>query len=243
MTEAYSGDFNDANPMPEAINAVQGMLDLATEQGNMDATPSVQCRVCRDDLARLLINKLLARALTIEDILDVVEPYNRTLKYKARITYDSIRRHRTKHFPMQVPLNAVLRNVVERRALEAGTNIETATGTLINAMSFLETVMIRGYESASDPGVPVSIETGMKAATKLYEIERKDEGLMERAHMLAEMNRIIELVRTYVPQDRWPALQAALKGEPAVIEGQLAADVAPARRLIHIDDSPDEEDE
>jgi hypothetical protein len=226
----------------DRLNPVQLYLAEARQQGKLDPNPSPQCRVCRDELLRTLVNKMLARSFTIEDILDVLESHNRTLKYNRRVTYDSVRRHRINHFPVQVPASAVMRKLVEKRAVEAGVDVDNASGMLVNAMSYLEAMMHRGFERVSDPMVLISAEEGMKAAVKLHELQRKDEGMMDRARMLAEMNRIIELVRTYVPQDRWPALQAALKGEPAVIEGEIAKPDTKIR-MADIDDTPDEEDE
>jgi len=241
---------NDETPMSayeilDRLNPVQLVLHQALQEGKLNPNPSPQCRVCRDDLIRTLVNKLLARAFTIDDCLEVLEPHNITLKYQRRITYDSLRRHRKHHFPMQVPASAVIRKLIERRARESGVDVETATGTLVNAMSYLETMMIRGFEQVENPSVLISAEAGMKAAVKLHELQRKDEGMMDRARMLAEMNRIIEVVRTYVDKDRWPALQAALKGEPAVIEGELIKEqeAKTTVRIVPIDDSPDVVDE
>lgn len=227
----------------DSLNPVQLYLAEARQQGKLDPNPSPQCRVCRDELVRTLVNKLLARAFTIEDCLDVLESHNRTLKYQRRITYDSLRRHRANHFPIQVPASAVMRKLLEKRATEAGMDVDTASGTLVNAMSYLEAMMHRGFERVSDPMVLISAEEGMRAAIKLHELQHKDEGMLDRARMLAEMNRMIELVRAFVPKDRWPSLQAALKGEPAVIEGEIAKDDEVKVRMADIDDSPDPDPE
>jgi hypothetical protein len=56
----------------------------------------------------------------------------------------------------------------------------------------------------------------MDAALKLLEALRKDEGAHERAQMMAQMGRIIEAVRTFIPSERWPDVQAALRGETPV---------------------------
>ena len=60
----------------------------------------------------------------------------------------------------------------------------------------------------------VSYRDGTEAALKLAEALRKDEGTHERAQMMAQMGRIIEVVRTFIPAERWPDVQAALRGEP-----------------------------
>src|SRR4029077_4656006 len=39
---------------------------------------------------------------------------------------------------------------------------------------------------------------------------------MDRARMPADMGRIIDVVRTFIPSERWPDVQAALRGETTV---------------------------
>jgi hypothetical protein len=80
----------------------------------------------------------------------------------------------------------------------------------------------------------------MEAALKLNEIARKDEGAMDRARMLADMGRIIDVVRTFIPSERWPDVQAALRGEtPVAQQTSQAVDVV---RMVNIDDTPDEDE-
>jgi hypothetical protein len=79
----------------------------------------------------------------------------------------------------------------------------------------------------------------MEAALKLAEALRKDEGAYERAQMMAEMGRIIEVVRTFIPADRWPDVQAALRGETPV--SQQTSQAVQGVRMVAIDDTPDED--
>ena len=79
----------------------------------------------------------------------------------------------------------------------------------------------------------------MEAALKLNEIARKDDGGMDRARILADMGRIIEVVRTFIPSEQWPDVQAALRGEtPAAQQTSQAVDGV---RMVAIDDTPDED--
>ena len=79
----------------------------------------------------------------------------------------------------------------------------------------------------------------MEAALKLNEIARKDEGAMDRARMLADMGRIIEVVRTFIPSERWPDVQAALRGETPV--SAQTSQAVEGVRMVAIDDTPDED--
>ena len=73
--------------------------------------------------------------------------------------------------------------------------------------------MVKGYQTLVDEHTSVSYRDAMEAALKLNEIARKDEGAMDRARILADMGRIIDVVRTFIPSERWPDVQAALRGE------------------------------
>jgi hypothetical protein len=99
-------------------------------------------------------------------------------------------------------------------------------------------LMVKGYETLVDELTTVSYRDAMEAALKLNEIARKDEGAMDRARMLADMGRIIEVVRTFIPAERWPDVQAALRGETPV-SAQTSRPVEGVR-MVDIDDSPDE---
>ena len=101
--------------------------------------------------------------------------------------------------------------------------------------------MVKGYQTLVDEDTTVSHRDGMEAALKLNEITRKDEGALERAQTLAEMGRIIDVVRTFIPSERWPEVQAALRGETPV-SAQTSQPVQGVR-MVTIDDTPDENDD
>ena len=99
--------------------------------------------------------------------------------------------------------------------------------------------MVKGYQTLVDEDTTVSHRDAMEAALKLNEIARKDEGAMDRARMLADMGRIIEVVRTFIPSERWPEVQAALRGETPV--SQQTSQAVEGVRMVDIDDTPDED--
>ena len=79
----------------------------------------------------------------------------------------------------------------------------------------------------------------MEAALKLAEALRKDAGDHDKVHMMAEMGRIIEVVRTFIPAERWPDVQAALRGETPI--SQRASHAVQGVRMVDIDDAPDKD--
>ncbi len=65
-------------------------------------------------------------------------------------------------------------------------------------------------------------------------------GEADMAGILAEMGRVIEVVRTFIPSERWPEVQAALRGD-ASIQPQQQSSPAEGIRMVAIDDTPDED--
>jgi hypothetical protein len=199
-----------------------------------------RCRVCRNDGVRKKVNDLLASGSSYAMILRALEDANATLDKGDRVTIDSIRNHTARHFPVQHVARATYRDILERRAKENSVDFVEGVATAITPMAFLETVMVKGYEALVDPDTTVDVKTGMIAAGRLQELIDSRAGQPDMGGMLAEMGRIIEIVRTFVPSERWPEVQAALRGD-ASIERQQQSSPVGGVRMVAIDDTPDED--
>jgi hypothetical protein len=180
--------------------------------------------------AEFRVNAMILRALGDD---------NAALDKRDRVTVDSIRNHTARHFPVQQVARATYREILERRAKENNADFVEGVATAITPMAFLETVMVKGYEALVDPDTTVDVKTGMIAAGRLQELNDSRAGQPDMAGMLAEMGHIIETVRTFVPRERWPELQAALRGETPIRQQQ--ARPVEGVRMVHIDDAPDSE--
>jgi hypothetical protein len=202
-----------------------------------------RCHVCRNDAMRKKVNDLLATGASYAMVLRALGDDNAKLAKRDRITIDSIRNHTPRHFPVQSVAKATYREILERRAKENSVDFIEGVATAITPMAFLETLMVRGYETLVDERTTVSYRDGMEAALKLAEALRKEEGAYERAQMLADMGRIIEVVRTFVPPEKWPEVQAKLRGEPPPTSQTASARVPQAQpvRVVSISDRDDEE--
>jgi len=198
-----------------------------------------RCRICRNDQVRKKVNDLLATGASYAMVLRALGDDNATLKQRDQVTIDSIRNHSGRHFPVQQVARATYREILERRAKENSVDFIEGVATAITPMAFLETVMVKGYQTVVDEGTTVNYRDGMEAALKLNEIARKDEGAMDRARMLADVGRIIEVVRTFIPSERWPDVQAALRGETPI--SQQTSQEVEGVRMVDIDDNPDED--
>lgn len=73
---------------------------------------------------------------------------------------------------------------------------------------------MKGYATLVDEQTRVSHRDGMEAALKLAEALRQAEGEYDIVRLRAEMGQIVEAMREFVPQEKWPELQAKLRGEP-----------------------------
>jgi hypothetical protein len=192
-----------------------------------------RCHVCRDDEVRKKVNDLLASGAS----------YAVTLRALGNdkavgVTQDSIRRHAERHFPVQNVARATYREILERRAKENSIDFIEGVATAITPMALLETVMVKGYEKLVDPATEVDVKTGMLAACRLQEMIDSHADQADWVSTRAEMGRIVEVVRAFVPCERWPEVQAALRGEapirkPGVQEVQ-------GIEMVEIDDSDED---
>ena len=192
-----------------------------------------RCHVCRHDGVRQRVNDLLASGASYASTL-------RALGGDAvGVTTDSIRRHAERHFPVQNAARATYREILERRARENSVDFVNGVATAITPMALLETVMVRGYEKLVDPDTEVDVKTGMLAACRLQEMIDSHTDQHDWAQQLAEVGRIVEVVRTFIPPERWPEVQAALRGdEPLDAVAERETDKI---EMVEIDDRFDED--
>ncbi|MGO9156346.1 hypothetical protein [Mycobacterium sp.] len=160
-----------------------------------------RCRVCRNDALRGKVNGLLAIRTSYAMILRAIENDNTRLDKRDRITIDSVRNHTARHFPVQNVAKATYREILERRANENGIDFVNGVATAITPMAFYESVMVKGYESLVDPDTKVDVNTGMVAAGRLQALIESRASGTRMVDMWAQMNRIIEVVQSMVPQE------------------------------------------
>ncbi len=217
---------------------VDESIELPTSINGFHLEP--RCRVCRNDLVRKKVNDLLASGASYAMILRALGHDNATLDKRDRVTVDSIRNHTVRHFPVQQVAGATYREILERRAKENSVDFINGVATAITPMAFLETVMVKGYEALVDPDTTVDVKTGMLAAGRLQALIDSRAGDADMAGIMAEMGRVIEVVRTFIPSQRWPEVQAALRGDASKQRQQQSSPVGGVR-MVAIDDTPDQD--
>jgi hypothetical protein len=78
----------------------------------------------------------------------------------------------------------------------------------------------------------------MLAACRLQELIDSREGQPDLAGMRVELGRIIEVVRTFIPSERWPEVQAALRGDAPIPKPE--AQPVEGIEMMDIDDSDED---
>jgi hypothetical protein len=82
--------------------------------------------------------------------------------------------------------------------------------TAITPMAFLETVMVKGYQTLVDPDTKVDVNTAMIAAGRLQALLDTRSEQPDIVDILVRQNRIIEAVRSMLPESSWPELMRRL---------------------------------
>jgi hypothetical protein len=163
---------------------------------------------------RTKVNDLLTTGASYAMVLRALGDDNAKLEKGDQVTIDSIRNHTARHFPVQQVARATYREILERRAKENSVDFIEGVATAITPLAVLETIMVKGYQTLIDEHTSVSYRDAMDAALKLNEIARKDEGAMDRARILADMGRIIEVVRPSSPPNGDPRCRRPCAAKP-----------------------------
>jgi hypothetical protein len=172
-----------------------------------------RCRVCRNDTVRQNVNALLGSGATYRAVLRAIGEDNDKLDERDRVTISSIRNHTTRHYPVQNAAKASYRAILEERAKENGIDFVNGVATAITPMAYYETLMAKGYETLVDPDTKVDVNAGMIAASRLQALIESRASGASMAEMWVQMNRIINAVKSTVPESMWPEISRKINGE------------------------------
>jgi hypothetical protein len=153
-------------------------------------------------------------------ILRALEDDNAKLENGDRVTIDSIRNHTTRHFPVQNVARATYREILERRATENGVDFVDGVATAITPMALYESVMVKGYKNLVDSDTKVDVNTAMIAAGRLQTLIDTRAGQPDIVDIMVKMNRVIDAVKSTVPESLWPEILRKIDGEDAPAELQ-----------------------
>jgi hypothetical protein len=214
--------------MTDLNEAVAAQLEDLRERGELEVRPEPRCRVCRDEEIRTMVNKLLAHGMTLRDINDIIAPMNRK-RGRERINLNNLREHRKRHFDVQSPANSVYRTIIEQRAKELNLDYEQGIGTAITHLAYLDTMIAKGYQNLISEETVVTYRDGLDASTKKNELVRQEAGAVEQARIMAEMDRVIAVVKEVCTPEQLAIMGSRLNGAspmpvPVVSRRQMPED-------------------
>lgn len=227
MTVVDDSYDNDIEVTPDLEAAVQAEITALRSQGKL-ARIEPRCKICRDEPIRNMVNKLLSMGLTQPAIVSALEHYNEDLPEKEKINYYNVRNHQRRHFNASQPAQRVYEAIVARRQADVENDIEGVIGAAVNAYSFLETIMVKGYAHLRDESTVVPYNDGVKAALKLHDLAKDEGGQQSVAEILARQGRIVAAFKEIVPPEYHEAILARIEGAPIpeVIDATLVEDDA-----------------
>jgi len=167
--------------------------------------PEPRCHVCRTDSIRERVNAMLANGSSYAQIVRAV-----AAEGAGELSLDSVRNHASRHFPVQNAAQATYREIVERRAAENRIDFVAGVATAITPLAFYETMMVKGFQRLVQDDTEVSIETGLRAAEKLQAVLGARDPGADILQMRLRVGRIIEAVKSTVPEPMWAEIAARL---------------------------------
>ena len=197
------------------IDEIVGSMELAPRNG-FHLEP--RCRVCRNDEIRTKVNGMLAAGASYAFIVRALGEHNAHCDKRDLVSIDSVRTHAARHYPVQNVAGATYRDILEQRAQENRVDFVAGVATALTPLAFYETVMVKGYETLVDSDTKVDVSTGMIAAGRLQAMIDSRAGQPDMADMLVQINRIINAVKSTVPESLWPEIVRKLKGEDGASE-------------------------
>lgn len=176
-----------------------------------------RCHVCCEVESKDLVNKLIAAGLTNREIAESCEAINarrRDADDERIIGARNVWWHRRQHFNLDKPAQAVLREILERRAEETSRDHINGVGHAVTPYAVIESTMVRGYQEriANEAADAPSVKETLDAAKVLHELTSKDAGTKRMADLLFRMDRIINAARQFVPAERQDEFLAMVEG-------------------------------
>ena len=205
----------------DIITKRDDLLDEVLDGDEFRYLPEPRCRVCTADEARKgltnglavknLVDTLLLYPKSLADIQRTIDPMMETWPNKYRITYKSVRTHLNKHLAWD---KRALRKMVERYAEQEGISIIDAQGRmLLTQEAWLEATVQMGWDRLVRGDIEPGWFETQRAFERMAEIRKQAEGEYSTAHLLAQLDVVIAVIREEVPREFLPRILARLRGE------------------------------
>lgn len=202
-------------------DAVLREIESARLAGELDSTyVEPRCHVCCETESRDFVNTLLANGATnrqIAEFCEVINNRRREAGDDREINARNVWHHRREHFNIEEPAMAIYREVMERRAEEAGKDHINGIGHAITPLAVMETVLVKGYARTMKEETEVSVKEMVDTAKALHEITARDAGTKKMADLVYKMDRIIQAAQEFVPPEQHEAFLARVEGRDTPI--------------------------
>ena len=192
-------------------------MHTAGELGDGYKTVS-SCYVCCEVESRDLVNKLIAAGLTNREITDACGGINARRQNDGDnriIRARNVWTHKTQHFNVDKPAQAVLREIAERRAAEQNRDFINGIAHIVTPYAVLEAAMVKGFANITDEATQISVRDTILSATKLDELTNRDASQKKMADLMWQVDRIINAIRDVVPEEYHAAILARVDGREA----------------------------
>lgn len=184
------------------------------------------CYVCCEVESRDLVNKLIAAGLTNREITESCASINARRRDKDDdriIRARNVWVHRTQHFNVDKPAQALLREIAERRAAEENRDFINGIAHIVTPYAVLEAAMVKGFANITDEATQISVRDTILSAVKLDELTNRDAGTKTIASLMYKMDRIMNAIRVAVPEQYHQEILAIIDGEYTQPQTAVAA--------------------
>jgi hypothetical protein len=178
-----------------------------------------RCKICRaadKDLpngaaVRNLVDRLLMVPTPYPEVVRMLSPLMDQWPEGAQPSEFSVRRHAQRHLKWE---EAAFRAIADRRADKIA-QVAEASERMIDATIVLETVHQRGLDLLLQDEIRPNVKDLLAASSALQELEERAAGTVSPAVLLSQLDRVIQIIREEIPEDRWPDVVARLEGRDA----------------------------
>lgn len=178
-----------------------------------------RCKVCTSEF-RTVIDRLLVSGASYVMIAEQFRNKDDRLTGSVDAVRKSIERHRHRHLNVK---DAAVRDILEKKAKEAGVLVETVRQQLISEEALLELAVAKGTEQLSNPESKIKYQDAIKAAELLRD-KKYQEMATQMEMMVRQMNAIQQAIQKIVPKDLYgPLVEVARK----IYNGEVMFDTTP----------------
>jgi len=181
--------------------------------------PEPRCRCCTADdpaknlkngiLVKDLVDRLLLYPMSVAGVLRYIEPYMEEWPEKHRIKAKSIRTHLNKHLPWD---QAAMRYMVEKWANQKGIQVLDSAGRMVlTEEAWLEATAQMGWQRMMQGDIEPSWQETQKAFERMQGLQEVAEGTYSTTYLIAQLNKIVEVMRSVVPEEYHQAIFDALE--------------------------------